>query len=56
MTTADVQNPVLRSDVRAKPSGFFKDLFTVAARAIRAIPREPEAFICLLYTSDAADE
>lgn len=49
MTTADVQNPVLRSDVRAKPSGFFKDLFTVSARAIRAIPREPEAFIPALF-------
>jgi len=31
--------------VRAKPSGFFRDLITVAGRAIRAIPREPESFI-----------
>jgi len=40
---------VLRSDVRAKPSGFFKDLFTVAGRALRAIPREPESFIPALF-------
>lgn len=28
-----------------KPAGFLRDLFTVAGRALRAIPREPEAVI-----------
>ena len=31
--------------VQARPPGFFADLITVAGRAIRAIPREPEAVI-----------
>ena len=38
-----------RSNVRAKPSGFFRDLFTVAGRALRSIPREPETFIPGLF-------
>jgi ABC-2 type transport system permease protein len=29
----------------AKPAGFFRDLMTVAGRALRAIPREPESII-----------
>lgn len=41
MTTAIMDAPV----VRARPSGFFRDLTSVAGRAIRAIPREPESFI-----------
>ena len=49
MTTAEAPNPVLRSDVRAKPSGFFQDMFTIAGRAIRAIPREPESFVPALF-------
>ena len=39
----------IRSDVRAKPSGFFKDLFTIAGRALRSIPREPESFVPALF-------
>lgn len=31
--------------IHAKPAGFFRDLMTVAGRALRAIPREPEAII-----------
>ncbi len=37
-----------RSDsgaIRARPAGFWRDLISVAGRALRAIPREPEAFI-----------
>lgn len=39
----------IRSDVRARPSGFFGDLFTIAGRALRSIPREPESFIPALF-------
>lgn len=35
--------------VRARPSGFFRDLITIAKRALRAIPREPETFIPALF-------
>jgi ABC-2 type transport system permease protein len=35
--------------VQARPSGFLRDLWTVAKRAIRAIPREPEAFLPALF-------
>lgn len=38
-----------RSNVRARPSGFLRDLRTVAKRAMRAIPREPEAFVPALF-------
>lgn len=31
--------------ITAKPAGFFSDLWTVAARALRAIPKEPESII-----------
>ena len=47
MTTTSTT--ALRSDIRAKPSGFFSDLFTIAGRALRSIPREPEAFIPALF-------
>lgn len=33
------------SSITAKPAGFFSDLWTVAARALRAIPKEPESVI-----------
>lgn len=56
MTTTSPSDPasqprvsVVRSSVRAKPSGFFGDLFTVAGRALRSIPREPESFIPALF-------
>jgi len=38
-----------RSNVRARPSGFFKDLLTIAGRAIRAIPREPETLLPAVF-------
>jgi ABC-2 type transport system permease protein len=31
--------------IEAKPAGFLRDLMTVAGRAIRALPREPESII-----------
>ena len=31
--------------IGARPAGFFRDLISVAGRALRAIPREPEALI-----------
>jgi len=40
---------VRRSNARARPSGFFRDLWTIAKRALRAIPREPEAFLPALF-------
>lgn len=33
------------NSIHAKPAGFLRDLMTVAGRALRAIPREPEAVI-----------
>ena len=35
----------MNSTIKAKPAGFFSDLWTVAARALRAIPKEPESVI-----------
>lgn len=32
-------------EIHAKPAGFFRDIVTVAGRALRAIPREPEVVI-----------
>ncbi|MEI7818563.1 MAG: ABC transporter permease [bacterium] len=32
-------------NISPKPAGFFRDLITIAGRALRAIPREPEAVI-----------
>ena len=40
---------VTRSNVRARPSGFLRDLWTVAKRAMRAVPREPEAYMPALF-------
>ena len=31
--------------IGAKPAGFFRDLLSVAGRALRAVPREPEALV-----------
>lgn len=53
MTAANIPNgaagtapgTIARSNVRARPSGFFKDLITIAGRALRAVPREPETFL-----------
>lgn len=49
MTTTSPEAALVRSDVRARPSGFFKDLVTVAKRALRAIPREPEVLAPALF-------
>jgi ABC-2 type transport system permease protein len=35
----------MNSLIKAKPAGFFSDLWTVAARALKAIPKEPESII-----------
>ncbi len=34
-----------RGVIRARPAGFWRDLISVVGRALRAIPREPEALI-----------
>jgi len=47
--TSNVSVNTVRSNVRARPSGFLQDLWTVAKRAIRAVPREPEAFLPALF-------
>jgi ABC-2 type transport system permease protein len=39
MTTTHTMN------IEAKPAGFLRDVVTIAGRAIRALPREPEAVI-----------
>ena len=49
MTTTTPDSALVRSDVRARPSGFLKDLITVAKRALRAIPREPEVLAPALF-------
>ncbi len=38
-----------RNLVRARPSGFLRDLVTIAKRALRSIPREPETFVPALF-------
>jgi len=43
VTTAAVSVP--STEVRARRAGFLADLITVAGRAVRSIPREPEAII-----------
>ena len=49
MTATTPTGSIARSDLRAKPSGFIRDLLTVAGRAVRAIPREPESFVPALF-------
>lgn len=49
MSTSQAPVKVARSNARARPSGFFRDLWTIARRALRAIPREPEAFLPALF-------
>lgn len=48
-TPGDDAIVVTRSNVRARPSGFVRDMWTVAKRALRAIPREPEVFAPALF-------
>jgi ABC-2 type transport system permease protein len=45
VTAITVQDPLLPSTIRARPSGFFTDLASVAGRALRSIPREPAEMI-----------
>ena len=35
--------------VKARPSGFVTDLLTIAGRALRSIPREPEVFLPAIF-------
>ena len=49
MTVVNEPLKLVRSDVRARPSGFLRDLLTVAKRALRAIPREPETLAPALF-------
>lgn len=48
-TTAATPNTVARSTATARPSGFFRDIATIAGRSLRAIPREPEVFMPALF-------
>ncbi|HVM64704.1 MAG TPA: ABC transporter permease [Acidimicrobiales bacterium] len=43
--TAAVDAPVTAPVVRARPAGFAADVLSVAGRAVRQIPREPESVI-----------
>jgi ABC-2 type transport system permease protein len=45
MTTIDVALPLETTGIRPRPTGFFHDTFTVAGRAIRAVPRDLEAVV-----------
>ena len=47
MTTkeAAVRDRGSRDHIRARPAGFWRDLWSVAGRALRAVPREPEALV-----------
>ena len=38
-----MSNTEISTQISARPAGFFTDLATVARRAIRSLPREPEA-------------
>jgi ABC-2 type transport system permease protein len=51
MTTISTESGArpARGNVQARPSGFLRDLWTVAQRALRGIPREPEAFYPALF-------
>ncbi len=40
-----MSNTEISTQISARPAGFFTDLATVARRAIRSLPREPEAII-----------
>ena len=37
--------PAPDDDIRGREAGFFRDLVTVAGRALRQIPRDPESII-----------
>ncbi len=41
--------PPAHSTISARPSGFLRDMLSIAGRALRAIPREPETFVPALF-------
>jgi len=43
--TRSAATPVVGNDVRARPAGFLHDLISVAIRALKLIPRDPESVI-----------
>ena len=45
MSAATTSTNTSEANVHARPAGFLRDLVSVAGRALRAIPREPEALI-----------
>ena len=45
MTTTATAMTTAPGEIRARPAGFVSDLRTVARRALRAVPREPETLI-----------
>lgn len=45
MTTTSSAEPLSLMPVRARSAGFLADTLSIAGRAVRAIPREPEAII-----------
>ncbi len=40
-----ISNTANDARIGARPAGFFRDLLSVAGRALRAVPREPEALV-----------
>ncbi len=45
MSTAAVDTQPFEDRIGARPAGFWRDLLSVAGRALRAVPREPEVLI-----------
>lgn len=45
MSTAAVDTRPFEDQIGARPAGFWRDLLSVAGRALRAVPREPEVLI-----------
>ncbi len=45
MSATMVTSPTSAPTIRARPTGFIHDVSTIAGRALRAVPREPEAVI-----------
>ncbi|HEX2043962.1 MAG TPA: ABC transporter permease [Acidimicrobiales bacterium] len=43
--TDSLSLPISTEDLRARPAGFLHDVRSIAGRAVRAVPREPEAVI-----------
>lgn len=49
VTTVTAPVTLTRSDIRARRAGFVADLLSVATRALRSIPREPEMLFPALF-------